>query len=310
MASDTAPAGADFRLQRPIDRARDHVRGGGAAQGVVSVVMYGDYLCPYCRRLRTILSRLRQALGDRLAYAFRHFPNERAHPGAELISRAAEAAGLQGRFWEMHDLLYEKEPPLAEKDVIGFAASLKLDMERFRRDLEADATRQRVADDLVEGKRNGVSATPTFFVDGIRYDGAWDFYSMLETLERPIAERVQRSARTFASLPASAGLVLLLAAAAAILCANSPLAPYYQAFIKAQFGIGPPGSMLSLTVGEWFSEGLLAIFFLLVGLEIRREMTAGALTDRRAAILPVVAAVGGTLAPAAIYLAFNTGPTA
>jgi len=311
MASEqAAPTGADFKLQRPIDRARDHVRGGTAAEGVVSVVMYGDYLCPYCRRLRNILFRLRQALGERLAYAFRHFPNERAHPGAEFIARAAEAAANQGRFWEMHDLLYEKESPLIEKDVLEFAASLGLDMERFRRDLEADATRQRVEEDRADGRRNGVTATPTFFVDGLRYDGAWDFYSMLEGLERPVAERVQRSARTFASLPASAGLVLLLAAAAAILCANSPLAPYYQSFIKAQFGIGPPGSMLSLTVGEWFSEGLLAIFFLLVGLEIRREMTAGALTDRRAAILPVVAAVGGTLAPAAIYLMLNPGPAA
>src|ERR1700687_5278369 len=217
MASDkAAPTGADFKLQRPIDRARDHVRGGTAAEGVVGVVMYGDYLCPYCRRLRTVLKRLRQALGERLAYAFRHFPNERAHPGAELMSRAAEAAGQQGRFWEMHDLLYEKEPPLTEKDVLDFAASLGLDMERFRRDLEADTTRQRVEEDLAEGKRNGVSATPTFFVDGIGYDGAWDFYSMLEALERPVAERVQRSARVFASLPASGGLVLLLAAALAL----------------------------------------------------------------------------------------------
>src|SRR5882672_7721601 len=305
----SSTASAAVRLQRALDPARDHVRGGGPP-GAVIVVAYADLLCPYCQRLRRVMLRLREALGDRMVYAFRHFPNERAHPGAEFIARAAEAAANQGRFWEMHDLLYEKEPPLIEKDVLEFAASLGLDMERFRRDLEADATRQRVEEDLADGRRNGVTATPTFFVDGLRYDGAWDFYSMLEGLERPVAERVQRSARTFASLPASAGLVLLLAAAAAILCANSPLAPYYQSFIKAQFGIGPPGSMLSLTVGEWFSEGLLAIFFLLVGLEIRREMTAGALTDRRAAILAVVAAVCGTLAPAAIYLMLNPGPTA
>jgi NhaA family Na+:H+ antiporter len=210
----------------------------------------------------------------------------------------------------MHDLLYEQEPPLTEAHAFEFAKNLGLDIERFRRDLDADEIKSRVEEDLSEGKRNGVTGTPTLFVDGMRYDGAWDFYSMLEALERPVAQRVQRSARVFASLPASGGLVLLLAAALALFFANSPLAPYYRLFINSSFGIGMPGSLLSLSVGAWFSEGLLAIFFLLVGLEIRREMTAGALADRRAAILPVVAAVGGVLAPTAIYLALNPGPMA
>src|SRR5262249_43031625 len=160
------------------------------------------------------------------------------------------------------------------------------------------------------GRRNGVTGTPTLFVDEIRYDGAWDFYSMLEALERPVAARLQRSARVFASLPASGGLALILAAGAALLCANTPLAPYYRMLIESSFSIGPPGALLTLTVGAWLSEGLLAFFFLLVGLEIRREMTAGSLADWRAALLPVIAAAGGVLAPAAIYLALNPGPTA
>ena len=310
MANENAaPAGASMMLQRAIDPARDHVRGGHAPDSV-SIVLYGDYLCPYCRRLRFVLARLRQALGERLAYVFRHYPNERAHPGAGAISRAAEAAGKQGRFWEMHDWIYAHDGPVTEAEVREFAASLGLDMERFERDFSDDETKKRVEEDLAEGKRNGVTGTPTVFIDGIRYDGAWDFYSMLEALERPVATKLQRSASAFASLPASGGLVLLLAAAAALLCANSPLAPYYRLFIDSSFGLGMPGRMLSLTVGAWFSEGLLAIFFLLVGLEIRREMTAGALADRRAAILPVIAAIGGVLAPTAIYLAFNPGPTA
>jgi Na+:H+ antiporter, NhaA family len=311
MADETGVApGVAFRLQRSVDFERDHVRGGHAADDVVSVVLYGDYLCPYCRRLRPILDRLRQALGERLAFVFRHFPNERAHPGATFIARAAEAAANQGRFWEMHDRLYGQEPPLSEKQVFEFAAALGLDMERFRRDLESADAQRRVDEDLADGKRNGVTGTPTLFVDGLRYDGAWDFYSMLEALERPVAALVQRSARVFASLPASGGVVLILAAVAALLCANSPIAPYYRLFIESSFSIGPPGGALVLTVGAWFSEGLLAFFFLLVGLEIRREMTVGALADWRAAVLPIIAAVGGVLAPAAIYLALNQGPTA
>lgn len=311
MADKTsAVPGVAVRLQRAIDPRRDHVRGGRTSDGIVSVLVYSDYLCPYCRRLRQVLDRLRQALGERLAYAFRHFPNERAHPGATFIARAAEAAAKQGHFWEMHDHLYGHELPLSEEQVFEIAGELGLDMERFRRDLESDETRRRVDEDLTEGKRNGVTGTPTLFIDGIRYDGAWDFYSMLEASKRPVAARLQRAARVFASLPASGGLVLILAALAALLCANTPLEPYYRLFIESSFSIGPPGKALTLTVGAWFSEGLLAFFFLLVGLEIRREMTAGALADRRAALLPVIAAVGGVLAPAAIYLALNPGPTA
>ncbi|HEY4942728.1 MAG TPA: Na+/H+ antiporter NhaA [Rhizomicrobium sp.] len=305
MSEGATPA----RLQRPVDRGRDHVRGGGAADAI-EVVVYGDYLCPYCRRLRLIIARLRAALGERLAYVFRHYPNEKAHPGASFASRAAEAAAAQDKFWQMHDALYETEPPLDEKHVRAIAAKIGLDMARFERDLASAETAAHVADDLEEGRRNGVTGTPSFFIDGLRYDGAWDFHSMLEELQRPVAAQLQRSARAFAALPASGGLVLLLAAAAALICANTPAAPFYHAVMQAPFGIGTPGSVMSMSVGEWFSEGLLAIFFLLVGLEIRREMTSGSLTDLRAAALPALCALGGVLAPAGIYLMLNRGGTA
>jgi NhaA family Na+:H+ antiporter len=300
----------NLRLLRPIDPRRDHIRGDYGAARRVGVVLYGDYLCPYCRRLRGVLERLRHALGDRLVYTFRHFPNERAHPGAELMAVGAEAAGRQGRFWEMHDALYRREPPLNRSILLDIAASLGLDMERFKSDLEDPVLRRRVEEDRAEGRRNGVGATPTIFVDGVRYDGAWDFSSMLESLERPVGAQVQRTARVFANLPSSAGLVLILATAAALICANSPLAPAYRRLVSAQFGIGPTSALLSLSVEEWCSEGLLAIFFLIIGLEIRREITAGSLTDWRTATAPLVAAVGGVIFPAGIYLALNPPATA
>lgn len=296
-------------LLRPIDPARDHLRGSGASDSAV-LLIYGDYLCPYCRRLRGVIERLRQALGERLTYVFRHFPNERAHPGARFASEAVEAAGRQGRFWEMHDALYARQPPLTRDHVLEAAESLGIDMDRFMRDLDDPDLRSHIDEDLADGRRNGVTGTPTIFIDGQRYDESWDFYSMLEALERPVATRVQRTARAFASLPASAGLVLMLAAAAALVCANTPLASLYREVIDARFGIGGTAGVLSLTVGDWCAEGLLTIFFLLVGLEIRREMTVGAFADRRAAMLPVLCAIGGTVAPAAIYLAVNRGATA
>jgi NhaA family Na+:H+ antiporter len=307
MAGET-PAGRLW-LQYPIDEQRDHIRGNPGASGAVSLVLYGDYLCPFCRRLRPVMRQLRDAFGDRLVYVFRHFPNETAHPGASFIARATEAAARQGRFWDMHDWLFDNPTP-TEKDVLDRVRSLNIDMDRFQRDLESGDTRRRVEEDQQHAEENGVTGTPTIFVDGLRYDGAWDFYSMVEALEQPVAARVQRSARAFASLPASGGLALLIAAAVALLCANSPAAPFYHLFVNSSFEIGQPGSMLSLRVAEWCSEGLLAIFFLLVGLEIRRELTAGSLTDPHAAILPVIAAIGGVLAPAAIYLLLNHGRTA
>src|SRR5689334_2467303 len=101
MATDDTTEGlAALQLQRPVDPARDHVRGGNVPD-TVTVVAYADLLCPYCQRLRQVLRRIREALGDRLVYVFRHFPNERAHPGAERIARATEAAANQGRFWQM-----------------------------------------------------------------------------------------------------------------------------------------------------------------------------------------------------------------
>ena len=298
------------RLLRSVDRARDHVRGGAAPDGVITLVVFGDYLCPYCRRLRHIVARLRDAFGERLAYVFRHFPNEAAHPGAGHIARVAEAAGKQGRFWDMHDWLYGREPPLTDEAIREFAADLGLDMERFERDLQDDATSKRIEDDLEEGRSIGVTGTPSFFIHGARYDGAWDFHSMLEALQLPVAARLERSARAFANLPASGGLALLAAAVLALLAANSPLAPAYDAFIATRIGIGSTENFLSMDVAAWFSEGLLAVFFLLVGLEIRREWTVGELSEPGAAILPVVAAMGGVLAPAGIYLALNSGAAA
>jgi NhaA family Na+:H+ antiporter len=298
---------ANIKLLRAFDHERDHVRGGEGAKQVATIVYYGDFLCPYCRRLRVVLRRLKETIGERMAYAFRHYPNERAHPGAEFMARAVEAAENQGRFWEMYDALFDEELPFTETDARELAHKIGLDMDRFEHDIDSEDVRARVAEHLAEAKRNGVTGTPTIFIDGVRYDGAWDYYSLRDVLERPLGERIQRSARAFASLPAAGGIVLIFATVMALGFTNSPLAPAYDAFIHAPFGIGPSGSLLSLTVGEWFSEGLLAFFFLLVGLEIRREMTAGALRDRKAAILPVVASVVASIVPALIYLAINRG---
>jgi NhaA family Na+:H+ antiporter len=309
MASDdVGDPEATIRLLRPVDPRRDHVRGVQTDDAIV-VVGYQDFLCPYCRRLRQNYDRLRKAVGDRIVYAFRHFPNEGAHHGALLAARAAEAAARQDHFFEMHDKLFDRDPPFDVPELVVLARELGLDVDRFRRDLDDPELLSRIEEDLSDGRRNGVTGTPTLFVDGIRYDGAWDFQSMLEGLERPVAARVRRSARVFASLPTSAGLVLLVAAVLGVLCANTPLASLYERLMTAQIGVGPIGRTLTLTLRDWLSEGLLAGFFLVVGLELRRDMTKGPLADWRAATLPIAGALGGIVVPALIYVAFNHGRT-
>jgi Na+:H+ antiporter, NhaA family len=302
---------AHRRLLRPVNHDRDHIRGGDTASDRMVVLVYGDFLCPYCRRLNQVLRRVRGALGQRLVYVYRHYPNERIHPGAELASTGAEAAAAQGHFWPMYDAIYQRDPKVIDKSaILEIARSLGLDLMRFERDLEDPKLRQRVQEDLTEGRRNGVTATPTIFIDGIRYDGAWDFHSLLEALERPVGARVQRTARAFANLPTSAGLALLIAAVAAIACANSPFAAAYQRLVNAQFGIGLTSGEISLSVAQWCTEGLLAIFYLVLGLEIRREMAAGSLADWRAAVAPVLSGLSAVVVPAGVYLALNSGPAA
>src|ERR1700743_312489 len=124
------------RLLRAVDEGRDHIRGGQPGRGRHVGGGYGDYLCPYCQQLKRVLERLRKALGDRLTYVYRHFPNERVHPGAQFAARASEAAGRQGKFWEMHDALYEHTPPTSQAQVLEIAQSIGLDMERFHKDLD------------------------------------------------------------------------------------------------------------------------------------------------------------------------------
>jgi len=299
--------GTVLQLLHPLDPNRDHIR-GVPGDGAVVLVGYQDFLCPFCRKLRQVLKRLRERLGDRLVYVYRHFPNERAHPGANLAARASEAAGLQGRFFEMHDRLLDHEPRIDRAQIVDLARDIGTDVDRFVLDLDGDEARERVERDLNDGRSNGVTGTPTLFIDSLRYDGAWDYHSLLEALERPVAARVHRSARVFASLPASAGIVLVATAALAMACANTPIAPIYERLMNARLGVGFVDGLLTLPLREWLSEGLLSIFLLLVGLEIRRELTTGSLASWRAALLPVLAAAAGVLAPALLYLLLNRGP--
>jgi len=160
---------------------RDHAE--GSANAALTLVEYGDYECPYCGRAYPIVKALQKHLGSKLRFVFRNFPLTEIHPHAENAALAAEAAGELGKFWEMHDALFEHQRSLGPKDVVSYAESLGLDEGEFSRRLESHALAERVREDFMSGVRSGVNGTPTFFIGGVRYDGPWDYDDLLAALE-------------------------------------------------------------------------------------------------------------------------------
>ena len=169
-------------LTVPVDEGRDHIQ--GASDAAVTLLEYGDYECPYCGAAYPIVKQVQEAMGDRLRFVFRNFPITTAHPHAEQAAEAAEAADAQGKFWPMHDLLYENQQRLEDDDLAGYAEQLGLDVERFRRELAEHAHAERVHDDFMSGVRSGVNGTPTFYIDGVRYEGSYDAEALLNVLKQ------------------------------------------------------------------------------------------------------------------------------
>jgi len=157
-------------LSAPVD-AHDHVQ--GPADAPVTLVEYGDFECSYCGMAYPIVKAVQQAMGANLRFVFRNFPLREAHPHAERAAEAAEAAAVQGRFWEMHDALYEHQRALGDADLARHAAAVGLDVDRFAREMAAGAYAEPVRAEFLSGVRSGVNGTPTFFVNGQRYDGDW-----------------------------------------------------------------------------------------------------------------------------------------
>jgi len=166
-------------LKNPVT-ANDHAQ--GAANAPLTLVQYGDYECPSCGRAYPIIKAVQRRLGSKLRFVFRNMPLTDAHPHAAIAAEAAEAAAAQGKFWEMHDALYEHQTHLSPGTIQSLAERLGLDLERFDAELGTGKYRTRVKRDFTGGIRSGVKGTPTFFINGERYDGDWDEDSLVEAL--------------------------------------------------------------------------------------------------------------------------------
>jgi len=169
-------------LTLPVSEDRDHIQ--GRADAAVTLVEYGDYECPYCGAAYPILKDVQARAGEVLRFVFRNFPITTSHPHAERAAEAAEAAGAQDRFWEMHDTLYENQSRLADEHLHGYAEQLGLDVGTFDRELADGVHLPRIHEDFMGGVRSGVNGTPTFYVNGARHDGPYDLETLLGAIQR------------------------------------------------------------------------------------------------------------------------------
>src|SRR5271157_6553775 len=222
------------RLDRPVDDKFDHIL--GPPDAAITLVEYGSYACPYCRAANERIAEVRDQFGDRMRYVFRHRPLV----GVELARRAAELverAGDPKRFWDAHVKLMTRSEVLTEDDVLGVASDLGVATSGDTPDEEAIArARARVDADEESARASGALITPTFFINGRRYDGPWDESAFADAMLGTLGHRVRSAALDFVSWGPSAGVLLLLATVFAVIVANTPLGPGFAALWEQRFG--------------------------------------------------------------------------
>lgn len=284
---------------------RDHILGPLDAE--ITLVEYGSYACPHCRAANSRIAEIREQFGDRVRYVFRHLPisgSDLARPAAELAERAPD----NERFWDAHIALMTRSDSLREDDLRVVAEELGVSP---RSDGSEAARRAaaRVDEDIESAQTSGVLFTPTFFINGRRYEGLWDESSFTDAMLGSLGHRVRSAALDFARWAPSTGLLLLIATIVAVVATNSRFGPVFTEFWQRDFGITFGGAAFRMSLLHWINDGLLTIFFLVVGLEIKREFTVGHLASKRSAALPIAAAIGGMVVPVLLFkLVIPGGP--
>ncbi len=170
---------------KPAVNSSDHIQGNESAP--IELVEYGDYQCPHCGRAYPIIKKIQERLGDKLKFVFRNFPLAEAHPDAVHAAIAAEAASAQDKFWEMHDIIFENQENLGDPDLVTYAKKTGLNTAKFKADFEKPEFLGKVESDFESGIRSGVNGTPSFFINGEKYNGDWEGTHLFHALSAVIA---------------------------------------------------------------------------------------------------------------------------
>jgi NhaA family Na+:H+ antiporter len=285
------------RLDRTVDIRQDHVLGSPTA--ALTLVEYGSYICPHCHAAHEVVSSLRDRFGDRLRYVFRQFPLP-GDDGLRSAALAEYAGATTDMFWAAHDELMRRGPAFAPGEMEAIARQLDLP-EIGDNAVAWENALRRVEADAHSARASGARGTPTFFINGRRYEGAWDEASLAEALQNSLSHRMQTATLSFARWAPSTGLMLAVTSILAVVLSNTMFGPAFESWWHMPVGFAAGDREFSLPLLEWINSGLLSVFFLVVGLEIKHEVTVGRLASRRAAALPVAASLGGMLLPALLY---------
>lgn len=178
-------------LKPPVSD-QDHMQGNPRA--VVELVEYGDYQCPHCGKAYPLIKAMQLKFGDDLKFVFRNFPLSEIHPQAQMAAVAAEAAGRQGRFWEMHDIIFENQADLRTSSLIEYARAIGLDTDQFKADIDDETFLKKVEADFESGVRSGVNGTPSFFINGDKYNQYWDEDQLSDDIKSKIGLLSQNQA--------------------------------------------------------------------------------------------------------------------
>ena len=288
------------RLHPPVNGRPDHALGDPGAP--ITLVEYGSFNCPSCFAAHEIIANLRDRFGDRMRYIFRDRPlsgNETARSAAVLAQYAHETTD---QYWQAHNALMKRGPTLGPGDLQAVAAELGLPQHDAAHEQAWRRAEAKVQENADSARRSGARVSPTFFINNRRYDGPWDESTLAEAMLGSLGHRVQTAALDFARWAPSTGLLLLTMTILALVLSNSPAGPAFERLWQIPVGWTAGNATFLLPLREWINDGLLTIFFLVVGLEIKREFTVGHLAAWRAAALPFAAAAGGMLLPASLYL--------
>lgn len=289
------------RLKQRVNADDDHVLGNPDAP--ITLVEYGSYFSSACHVAHEVISNLRDQFGEQMRYVYRHLPiprHERAKTAAILAEYAAETSD---NFWEVHEALMDRESQ-GEVDIEKVAKDYDLPMPGTVDNVQLATAKKRVEEDIQGAQASGALLAPTFYINDRLYDGPWDETTLAEAMKGSTGYRVKTAAFDFVRWGPSAGIALLAMVVVALVLANTEsYGVRFLNFWEQPFGFSAGDTSFQLPLIRWINDGLLSIFFLVVGLEVKREFTVGRLTNPLAAGLPLAGSVGGVVIPALIYLA-------
>ncbi|MEM9327222.1 MAG: Na+/H+ antiporter NhaA [Bacteroidota bacterium] len=252
--------------------------------------------------LRTALAEL----GDTISFGYKYCPDLEKHPSAQLAAQAIVAAESQGKSEAIYQEISGKEE-YSQSYVFAVAQRHGVDIDQFTKDFHSESVLQRVKNDIADAKASGLTVFPGLTIDGIPYNGAWDDYSLFDAIEKRGGKHITLAIESFFEWGASAAAVLIIATFGALLMVNVGFHEVYEHWKHTDLGVMFGSSGLILALEVWINDFLMAIFFLLIGIEIKKEILDGELSDMKRAAMPVVGALGGMFIPAGIYALINIG---